>query len=286
MSIVDAISKAKRIAQQTQSQDVVSSARQQVPSREIPIPVVEAVVAPLPPTIRLEPAIVDVNVSVCHKHRVVLPGSEELLDKKVESAYRMLRTRLLQRARSQGWSTIGVTSACPDDGKTLTALNLALSLAKERNNEIVLLDLDMRNPSVFKCLDIAPPNHMVEYFEGAIRAEDLFVTIGVDNLLLAGGAQTSEKSSELLSSQKFEELIDIAKSATIKPLIIIDLPPVLITDDALVLAPRLDAILVVTSEGKTARTELQRAVETLSEFQIAGYVLNRSQDAVKDYGYY
>lgn len=283
MSIVDAISKAKKIAQQTRVQEVASV----VPRRDArPLDPVAEVLPVILSADPIAPTPVDIDIAVCRKQRLLLTGSEEFLGNEVESAYRMLRTRLLQRARANAWTTIGVTSACPDDGKTLTALNLSLSLAKEKGNEIVLIDLDMRNPSMFKCLGVAPPNHVLEYFEGTVEPKDLFVSIGVDNLILAGGAQTSERSSELLSNDKFEGLVSYVKSAVAKPLIIIDLPPVLSTDDALVLAPRLDAILVVTSEGKTSRDELQRAVNTLSEFRIAGFVLNRSHDAVKGYGYY
>lgn len=286
MSIVDAISKAKKIAQQSRAHDAAHVAVR-ADARDLIVPELlqPAVHSPLPLQ-PIRPTLVDLDLAVCRSHRVMVPGSEEFLNNDVESAYRMLRTRLLQRARANAWTTIGVTSACPDDGKTLTALNLALSLAKEKNSEIVLLDLDMRNPSIFKCLGIAPPNHMLEYFEDGVDAENLFVSIGLENLILAGGAQTSEKSSELLSSSKFENLVTYIKGAVSKPLIVIDLPPVLSTDDALVLAPRLDAILVVTSEGKTARADLQRAANMLSEFRIAGFVLNRSQDAVKGYGYY
>jgi len=287
MSIVDALSKAKKNAQ-LRNQDVTL-----VQPREAVVPVAPPIVAqpPVPPAPqaplkRIEPASVDLDPLTCRRNRLLLAGSEELLDRKVESAYSMLRTRLLQRARTQGWTTIGITSACPDDGKTLTALNLALSLAKEKNSEIFLLDLDMRNPSVFKCIGASPPDHIREYFEGSVALDSLFVTIGVDNLMLAGGAQVSDRSSELLSSNKFEELVNHIKQSSTNPLIIVDLPPVLITDDALVLAPRLDAILLVTSEGKTPRAELQRAVDTLSEFRLAGFVLNRSQDSVKGYGYY
>jgi protein-tyrosine kinase len=285
MSIVDAISKAKKIAKQEHARELSNDIARAAQREELPAAAPEPVVA-LQPLTPIEPVLVEVDLMTCRRNRVLLAGLEADFGNEIESAYRMLRTRLLQRARTQGWMTIGITSACPDDGKTLTALNLALSLAKEKNNDIVLLDLDMRNPSMFGCLGISPPNHMLEYFEGKVAAKDLFVSIGVENLILAGGAAASAHSSELLSSSRFENLIGCIKNSTSKPLVVIDLPPVLSTDDALVLAPRLDAILIVTSEGRTTREDLKRAAESLAEFRIAGFVLNRSQHAVKGYGYY
>lgn len=243
-----------------------------------------AIVTPLTPIV---PVSVAVDVASCQKNRVLFPGTQESLNGSVDSAYRMLRTRVLQLARSQGWTTIGVTSACPNDGKTLTAVNLALCLAREKSGDTVLLDLDMRNPSVCEFLGITPPNQIIDYLDGATSTDNLFFSmVGVEGLLIAGGTRSSEQSSELLSDSRFEDLISHIKSSTVKPLVIIDLPPVLATDDSLVLGPRLDAILVVTSEGQTEREQLNRALGLLSEFHIAGLVLNRSRYAAQGYDEY
>jgi len=290
MSIVDALTRAKKLAQQNRP---VPQPRIEEPVAPVASDVTQVhapLAVPVPPPPRPAPAIkkiegarVELDVTTCINSRLLVPGSEETLDRKVESAFRMLRTRLLQRARTNGWTTIGVTSAGPNDGKTLTSINLALSIAREKSNEVFVLDLDMRNQSVCGALGIVPKNNMREYFEGTVPADDIFMNIGIGNLLVAAGLQNSERSSELLANAKFEELIDFIKASSVKPIVIIDLPPVVTTDDALVLAPRLDAILLVTSEGKTARDQLDRAVDLLSDFRLVGYVLNRSQQAAGGY---
>jgi protein-tyrosine kinase len=207
-------------------------------------------------------------------------------DRGVVAAYGMLRTRILHRARTKGWHTIGVTSAAPKDGKSLTAVNLALSLARENNNVVVLLDLDMRNPSVCRTLGITPNIELRDYFEQRVETADgLFMSIGVENLVIAGNVTATQNSAELLSSTRLEELFEYIRAATTNPLILIDLPPVLSPDDALVVAPRIDAIVMVASEGVTPRADLQRASELLAEFPIAGLVLNRSSDSSQKYGY-
>jgi len=207
-------------------------------------------------------------------------------DRGTVAAYGMMRTRILHRARSKGWQTIGVTSAAPKDGKSLTTVNLALSLARENNNVVILLDLDMRNPSVCRTLGIAPQQELRDFFELRVEAsDDLFMSIGIDNLLIAGNITAAQNSAELLASARLEELLEYIRNATTNPLIIIDLPPVLSPDDALVVAPRIDALVLVVSEGVTPRADLQKASELLADFPLAGVVLNRSMDASQRYGY-
>jgi len=197
----------------------------------------------------------------------------------------MLRTRLLHRARNSNWTTIAVTSAGPNDGKTLTVVNLALSLAREKSREIVLLDLDMRNPSVCRALGVYPGHELRDYLEHGQLIEKLFFTVGSENLLIAGSVTPTENASELLAGAIFDELIATLKRGTVDPIVLIDLPPILVTDDALVLAPRVDAVLVVASEGMTNRSELEKALHLLSEFPVAGVVLNRAAKSSPDYNY-
>lgn len=244
------------------------------------------------PGLRLRPVAAVLNEDQCRERRLLLRGAEDD-DGAAVAAYRMLRTRLLHRAKSKGWTTIAVTSADQNDGKTLTALNLAISMSREKSREIVLLDMDMRNPSIFRTLGISPPRQLREYLEsaagGAESADgrDMFVTVCSDNLFVAGSTSPTEQASELLHSPRYDDLIHLIKQGTVDPVILLDLPPLLLTDDALVVAPKVDAVLVVASEGFTAREDLAKALELLSEFTVAGVVLNRAVDSTPgyDYGY-
>src|SRR5262249_47412599 len=105
-----------------------------------------------------------------------------------------------------------------------------------------------------------------------------------DNLLIAGNATATQNSAELLASTRLEELLEFVRGATTNPLIIIDLPPVLSPDDALVVAPRIDSIVLVASEGITPRADLQKATEVLADFPVAGVVPHLSSDASQKYG--
>jgi protein-tyrosine kinase len=227
---------------------------------------------------------VAVDAQLCRERRILVTSNSNE-DRGYVAAYRMLRTRLLHRARASNWTTIAVTSAGPNDGKTLTAINLALSLSREKTRDIVLLDLDMRNPSVCRTLGLRPQQELAGYLERGGDPKSLFMTIGSDNLLIAGGVTPTEHASELLNSSAFNDLIEIIKKGAADPIVLIDLPPVLVTDDALVLAPKIDSLLVVASEGRTKRGDLEKALGLLSEFPIAGVVLNRAAGSSADYNY-
>jgi Mrp family chromosome partitioning ATPase len=238
------------------------------------------------PAVRIVAPTLAIDQRVCRDHRVLVDAAASDQNG-AAAAYRMLRTRLLRRARTNGWTTIGVTSPTPNDGKSLTVLNLGLSLAREGNSDVVLLDLDMRNPSICEYLGVTPPGHLRDYFERKISLAEMFFSIGVDNLLLASATSATERASELLAASELEGLIQYVKQRTANPLVLIDLPPVLVTDDALVVAPKVDALLVVASEGHTNRADLDKALGLLAEFPIAGLVLNRAIEIglSYDYGY-
>ncbi len=236
------------------------------------------------PALRIPRTVASIDRDLCRERRLLVWSDTEE-DKAYVAAYRMLRTRLLQRARTNNWTTIAVTSAGPNDGKTLTAINLALSLARDKSRDVVLLDMDMRNPSVCRALSVPPRHELRDFLEHGNDSQNLFFSFVSENLLVAGSITPTEHASELLSSSRFDELMEIIKRGAADPIVIIDLPPVLVTDDALVVAPKIDAVLVVASEGLTDRSDLVKALDLLSEFPLAGIVLNRAAETSPDYNY-
>jgi protein-tyrosine kinase len=226
---------------------------------------------------------VELNPSVCASNRLLVPGGDPLLEERGAAAYRMLRTRILQRARTNGWTAVGFTSPGPSEGKSVTCINLALSLAKEMNSNVFLVDLDLRNPSIARYLGVQPPVNLIDYLSGEQSAEQVMFSVGIDNLLLAGSTKSTRDSSELISAGRYLEMFAYIASIASHPLILVDLPPVLSTDEAMVVAPNLDAIFMVVGEGSTRRDGLARSVELLSEFNLAGIILNKSRGVGQDY---
>jgi len=228
---------------------------------------------------------VDYDRKKCMAARVLIADGEEGRPANAAgaAAYRMLRTRILQRTRSNRWNTIGVTSPAPGDGKSLTALNLALAIAREGNSNVFLIDLDMRSPKMCQYLGAIPPVEIIDYFTGDAPPQDVLFSIGVDNLTLAGTLTRTDQASELLATGRVEELFEYIRGVAPEPLIIVDLPPLLSTDDAIIIAPKVDACLLVLSEGKSRRDGAAKALELLSDFKLAGIILNRSKTIVSDY---
>jgi protein-tyrosine kinase len=197
-------------------------------------------------------------------------------------AYRMLRTQILQRARGHGLSTLGVVSAVNGEGKTLTAVNLALSLAAEPNQSVLLLDLDLRRPAVARTLGLAAQRGLESWFGGDEPTRNVCYGIeGVERFYVLPTMAPVIGSSEVLAGIGTRKLFNELKGRDPGRMLIVDLPPVLLSDDALMVAPLLDAVVLVVNERRTKREDVVRVVELLGNTRIVGTVLNRSSESEK-----
>jgi protein-tyrosine kinase len=195
-------------------------------------------------------------------------------------AYRMLRTQVLQRARAHRLSTIGVISAASGEGKTLTAINLALGLAAEPNQSVLLIDLDLKRPSIARTLRLPVDQGLEAWFAGTADLEDLWCGLdGAERLFVMPTLAAVPDSSEALARASTTKMLQDLKDRDPGRLMIIDLPPVLLSDDALTLAPRLDAVVLVVTEGRTRREDIARTLELLGNTRVIGTVLNQSTES-------
>lgn len=230
--------------------------------------------------LRVEP-VLDLD---SEESRVVL---SEQQDEAVRSAYKMLRTRTLKRLRSNDWQTLGITSPSQGDGKSLTSLNLALSLARETTLSVILLELDLRRPTICKHLGVEPARGLSEYLEGSAPLEEvLFRPAGTERLAILPNTEVYENSSEVLSSPKIARMIHDLRTDDPGRILVCDLPPYLAADDVLAFAPLVDAFLIIVSEGVTPRQTLRRSLDILQEIPVMGVVLNRSEEISHGYAYY
>lgn len=198
-------------------------------------------------------------------------------------AYRMLRTRVLQRMRENNWNSLMVTSAGVEEGKSLTAVNLAISLAREVSHTVLLVDLDLRRPGIHEFFGYQPKAGLVDVLESGATMSEVLVNPGVERLVILPARRRVENSSELLSSPEMLSVIAEIKSRYPERIVIFDMPPVLATDDALAFSPNADAALLVVAEGQTGQSELSTVYEVLSDCNIIGTVLNKSQGYTSAY---
>jgi protein-tyrosine kinase len=203
-------------------------------------------------------------------------------------AYKVLRTQVSQRMRQHGWKTLGVTSPGYGEGKTLTAINLSISLALEPNHTVLLVDANLRNPSVHTYFGIDVEQGLREHLLDGVAVEDILVHPQIQRLVLLPGSQPVSSSSEMLGSPDMLDLVQQLKKRYPTRFVIFDLPPALVSDDVQALAPYLDAMLLVVEEGKTERDHLARAAELVqaTNQNFIGTVLNKSAESNSMYGLY
>lgn len=195
-------------------------------------------------------------------------------------AYKVLRTQVSQRMRSQGWRTLAVTSPGPGEGKTLTAINLSISLALEANQTVLLVDADLCRPSVHTYFGFEVEQGLRDYLQDGAPIERILVHPEIRRLVVLPGGAPLVNSSEMLSSPVMLRLVQEVKRRYPSRLVVFDLPAVLATDDVLAFAPYLDAALLVVEDAKTSREDVARAAELLqaANHNLLGTVLNKSTE--------
>jgi Mrp family chromosome partitioning ATPase len=217
---------------------------------------------------------------VLERNRVLAPASTE----PAAIAFRMLRTQVLQRMDARGWRTLAVFSPGARDGKTTTALNLAISLASDRLHTVLLVDFDFKRPTLGARLGIAPEHGSDDAMaEQAPVEECLYHPEGFDRLVLMPARATLPNSSEALAGPRSRAIVNELRARYPERIVLFDLPPVLVADDALAFAPLIECGLVVAAEGRTRRKDLVRTMELLHKTPIVGTVLNRAAEAPAGY---
>ena len=207
------------------------------------------------------------------------------LNDPVAEPYKILRTKVLQRMRANNWRTLAVTSPTEGCGKTLTSINLAISIAREANQTVLLVDLDLKRPQVQRYLTRDEQPGISDYLLKETPVPELLFNLkGVERLVVLPGHDSVTHSSEMLSSPRMVNLLQEMKTRYPSRIVLVDMPPLLVSDDVLALSPYLDAVLVVASDGETDRDDLTRAVGMLEQMHILGITLNKS--SARTYGYY
>ena len=209
---------------------------------------------------------------VLERNRVLTADTDQI----IVNAYKILRTQVLQRMSENSWNSMAITSTGADEGKTLTAVNLAISIAGEVNYTVLLVDLNLKDPGVHKVMGFTPDTGIGDYLDTEVPLKDILINPGIERLVVLPATGTIHNSSEMLSSPKFVSLIEEIKSRYPKRIVIFDLPPLLSSDDAMVFSPYVDAALLVIDNGNTRREDLKHALTYLRTTEVLGTVLNRA----------
>jgi len=191
-------------------------------------------------------------------------------------SFKILRTQVLHRVREKGWNVIGVTSPGEREGKTFTAVNLAASLAMDVTQSVLLVDANLRHPSVHEMFDLGECQGLADYLLNDVPIEQLLVHPGIGRFVLLPGGRTVSHSAEALTSPKMVALVEEFKHRYQSRMILFDLPPILQTSDVLAFSPYLDAMLVVIEEGRTKAEDVERALSLIKpSTPVLGTVVNK-----------
>ncbi len=230
------------------------------------------------------------------KTRIMNLDSEVLEDNRIvmglykdqrADLFRVLRTNVLKQLRENNWNSFFVTSATPGAGKSWVATNLAIAIAMEGNQTVLLVDADLRRPSICHHLGLECKFGLIDYLSGVVALEHILIHPRVENLVLLPGKESKINYSELISSPKMTSFIKEVKSRYESRIIIFDIPPLFVADDALLYMSYCDAALFVVEDEKNTTVELQDAMHILEETNLLGLVLNKTRQklASHKYGY-
>lgn len=198
------------------------------------------------------------------------------------AAYKMLRTQVLRRLEQLGVNTLGVMSAQSAEGKTLTAINLAIAIAADPTRTVLLVDFDLRNPNVARRFGHQPSVGVDDCLRQHRPVQEaMFKVAGYERLTILPARERVEHSSELLMSSATGEVINEMRARYANRVIIFDVPPVLQADDALAFTRHLQAGLLVIGEGKSRRDDVTRTLHLMRDLPFVGTVLNGSREPVK-----
>ncbi len=188
--------------------------------------------------------------------------------------YRSLRTRLKRVESGRSLRTIAVTSPNKGDGKSLTAANLALTMAQEFQQRVLLIDCDLRRPSVHRLFGISDGPGLGDVLMSAAELDHALVALPEYHLTVLPTGLPPSRPAELLGSSAMRRVLDTLRSRFDR--ILIDVPPVAPLADLHILAPMVDGLLMIVRAGITPKPAIERALAGLDASKVLGLVLNES----------
>lgn len=206
------------------------------------------------------------------------------------SAFDLLRTKLLRFNRQNGWKRIAIVSAAAAAGKSTTLTNLAFSFSRQRDVRAIVFDFDLRRPSMARLLGQQPKHNMGQVLRGEVPFPEHAKRIG-HNLLFALNNGATRHSAELLQSNETYDMLNAIEDTYANDLMLFDMPPMLVADDAHGFLRSVDAALIVMEAEKTPVKQIDVVERQVAELtNVAGIVLNKCNYTDElyssSYGYY
>lgn len=208
-------------------------------------------------------------------------------DYRVTDEIENLRTQILSKLKEVNGNSILVTSAHPGEGKTFTSINLGVSIAKQLDRTVLIVDTDLRNPwrthfdFSTDFFGVSPEKGLSDYLLGNANLEDLFINPGIEKLTILPAGKPLPNSSELLGSDKMANLItDLKSRYGHERVVIFDSPALLAFTDPIVYSHLIDGVVLVVEAERTTPDDIKRAMKLLKDRPFFGTVLNKNKDKI------
>ncbi|MBU3004309.1 XrtA-associated tyrosine autokinase [Paraglaciecola arctica] len=214
----------------------------------------------------------------------------------INEEYRVIKRKLLDNAFGplskslNNSNVIMVTSSRQGEGKTFTAINLALSIALEQDKTVLLVDADVLRPNVMRTLELKNEQGLMEYLLGdKENISEVMCRTNLDNLRIISAGKSHHLSAELLASERMFDAVEEFANRYPDRIVIVDTPPLLGINETAILANLAGQALVVTEEFKTKLFDVENAVKHLNPEMAIGFVVNKTEQVNLEgggYGYY
>ncbi len=217
-----------------------------------------------------------VNLDTRHleAHRIITFDNED----PDSVAFDILRTQVLTKMEQNNWKTLAITSPTPDCGKTVVSLNLALSIAKQTEKTALVADFDLRKPRVATYLGLPKGKTLFDFLENDVELKDVLVNPGIPRFVVLPNTMPIRNAAETLTSRRIKSLVSDLKDRYDSRIVIIDLPPLMASDDAIAFLPQVDCVLLVVASGETTPAEVKESRRQLQSANLLGVVLNKSSE--------
>ncbi len=268
---------AKARAERDEQGSLAAPVKKQAPAA-IPVP------APAPPADVAEawqalPAL-SLNPQHLKRNRIIaLEGGKEATD------IDMMRTRVLQQMRDNGWRRLAITSPTAACGKSTIALNLALSLQRQSDLRTVLMELDLRRPSLARMAGITRDMSFAKVLSGEDRFDANAMRYS-DNFVISANQRPYKNAAELLGGKTLPQALAEIEETYAPDVMLFDTPPILVTDDMMAFARHMDCVLLVAGAESTTVKEVDLCERDLaSQTNVMGVILNKCRYMGPEYGY-
>lgn len=213
-------------------------------------------------------------------HRIVTAGQAD----PGRLAFDMMRTRTLMSLRSKNWSALAITAPTPGCGKSTIALNLAMSMARQRDLRIVLVDLDLRAPRIATMLDMDTGFSAEQFLRSSCRVEEFFVRCGA-NLAIGASRTSMAQPAELLHDPRTVWALRNMRQSLLPDVLIYNMPPMLTSDDFIGFMPNIDCAMLVVGADHSETDDIDRCEQELTEAgKLLGVVLNKCRYTDERFG--